>query len=101
MQLLFCSVKFTTKNNLERSYCVHTDDIIRVTGKQGLPIGRPGQACARGDLAKFRFFGTKSINDNLGFKIPDLDRIVRGGTQPVTVGGEDQTVDDFASIKGV
>jgi hypothetical protein len=36
--------------------------------------------------------GTKGVDHNFGFQIPNLDGIVRGGTQPVTVGRKDQFV---------
>jgi hypothetical protein len=47
------------------------------------------------------FFGTKSVNDNLAFQIPDLDGIISGSAQPVTVRREDKSVDDFTSVQTV
>jgi len=43
----------------------------------------------------------QGVNNNLGLQIPDLDTLISGGTQPVSVGGEDEGVDDVSSIKGV
>ena len=53
------------------------------------------------NLATFGLFGTKSVNYNLGFKIPDFDGIIGSRTQPVSVGREAQAVDDFASVERV
>jgi len=47
------------------------------------------------------FLGSQGINNNLGFQVPDLDALVSGSAQPVSVGGEDKGVDDFTSIKRV
>jgi hypothetical protein len=49
----------------------------------------------------FGFFGAKSVNDNLGFQIPNLDGIVSGGTQPVTVGRKDEAIDNVTGIETV
>jgi hypothetical protein len=49
----------------------------------------------------FGLFGAKSIDNNLAFQIPNLDGIVRSGTQPVTVGRKDQSIDNFTSIQRV
>jgi len=45
--------------------------------------------------------GTKGIDQNLGLEIPDLDLLIGGSTQPVTVGGEAEGVDDFPGVEGV
>jgi hypothetical protein len=45
--------------------------------------------------------GTKSIDNHLGFQVPDLDRVVGGGAEPVSVGREDEAVDDLTSIERV
>jgi len=42
--------------------------------------------------------GLELINDGLGLQIPDLDAGGGGGAQPVTVGGEDQGVDDIIAL---
>ena len=47
------------------------------------------------------FLGSQGVNNNLGFQVPDLDTLISGSAQPVSVGGEDKRVDDFTSIKGV
>jgi len=48
-----------------------------------------------------KLFRAKGINNDLGFKIPDLDAFLSGSTQPVTVGGEAKAVDDISGIKTV
>jgi hypothetical protein len=52
-----------------------------------------------GDLIKV--FGSQSIDNNLGLKIPDLDLLISCCTQPVTVGREAEGVNDLTSIEGV
>jgi hypothetical protein len=49
----------------------------------------------------FRFFRPKSVDDNLGFQIPNLDGIVSGGTQPVTVRRKDEAIDNVTSIQRI
>jgi len=45
--------------------------------------------------------GTKGIHQNLGLQIPNLNLLISGGAQPVTVRREAEGVDDFSSVKGV
>ena len=47
------------------------------------------------------FLRSQGVNNNLGLQIPDLDALVSGGAQPVSVRGEDKRVNDFTSIKRV
>ena len=42
--------------------------------------------------------GLELINDGLGLQVPDLDAGRGGGAQPVTVGGEDQGVNDIITL---
>jgi len=86
---------------LKSSDSVDTNDLVRISGEKGRTIGRPGKAQALGKLATFGLFRAKSVNDNLGLEVPDLDGIISGSTQPVTVGGEAKSVDNFTSIEGV
>ena len=71
--------------SLGRCDSVHTDEVVRVTRKEGGTIRRPSEACARRDFAIFGFLRAQSVHDNLGFQIPDLDRVIRGGAQPISV----------------
>ena len=48
----------------------------------------------------WKLWGKLSYND-LGFKVPDLDALLGGGAQPVSVGGEDKTVDDVVCFQTV
>jgi len=43
----------------------------------------------------------KGKRDSLGLQIEDLDTGGGGGTEPVSVGGEDEGVDDVSSLEGV
>jgi hypothetical protein len=88
-------------NTLEGSDSVDTNDIIRESSKERRTISRPGQTRACRDLAILRFFGANGFDDNLGFKIPDLDRVVSGGAEPVSVGGKDESINDLTGVKRV
>jgi hypothetical protein len=44
---------------------------------------------------------SKSINHNLGLKIPDLNFIISSSTQPISVGREAERVNDFTCIKRI
>jgi hypothetical protein len=79
---------------------VDTNDIVRVSSKQGGTNGGPCQQSAGRDLAMFGLFRAKSINNNLAFQIPNLDGTFRSGTQS-TAGRKDQSIDGFTSIQRV
>ena len=83
-----------------------TDLAVRVTRKQSLPIRRPGQGGTvrlggEGVLALRRPFGLQVVDHVLALQVPDLDTLGSGSAQPVTVGGEDEGVDDVPGIQGV
>jgi len=80
-----------------------TDDIISVSGKEGLTISRPGERDASRSLSSLsnRHFRAKLIYDALAFEIPDLDAGFGGSAKPVPVGAENKGVDDVTSIKGI
>lgn len=72
------------------------DQIIRVPGKQRLPVRAPRQAHTLrlpALLAHGRVFGLQLVHLALLLEIEDDDGARRGGAQPVSVGGEDQGVD--------
>ena len=77
---------YTVSSCLDSSDSVDANDIVRVPGEEGGTISGPGKAQALRNLAILGLFGAKSVNDNLGLKVPNLDGIIRGSTQPVTVG---------------
>jgi len=80
---------------------VDTDNVVGVSSKDSGSISRPGQAGAGRDLSELWRIGSECVDDNLGFQIPDLDGIFGGGAQPVSVGAEDQSVDDVSGIEAV
>mmetsp|Transcript_1624 Transcript_1624/g.2188 ORF Transcript_1624/g.2188 Transcript_1624/m.2188 type:complete len:98 (+) Transcript_1624:44-337(+) len=95
----------TSKNyfNLDTGYGVNADQVIRVSSEKGGSISRPlktgavrGTGLGAGLIEVSR---SQGVNDNLALQIPDLDLLVSGSTQPVTVGGEAEGVDDLTSIK--
>jgi len=43
----------------------------------------------------------KAGNQGLAFKIPDFNSGISGSAEPISVGGEDQAVNNISSIKGV
>jgi len=95
-------------NELDRSDNVNTDNLVRVSSEKSRSISRPGQTGAvrsTGMSSRLfissEFLRSQSINNNLGFQVPDLDAFISGSTQPVSVGREDKRVDEFTSIKGV
>ena len=86
---------------LNGSNSVDTNDIVSVASEQSGTVGRPCQARAGRDLSILSFFRTESVDDDLGFQIPNLDGIISCSTQPVTVRREDKSVDDFTGIQTV
>lgn len=83
----------------------YTDGVVRVTGEQGLTIGRPSQGQTLGLIslgAVGNDVGAEFFDGLLACQIPDLDRGAISNAQPVTVGGEAQSIDDvvvFQSVK--
>lgn len=87
----------------------HADDTVGVTGEQSAAISRP----AKGDavraiwlLSAFVFLEVRELrvqvrDNNLGLEVPHLDTGGSSSAQPVTVRGEDQRVDDIASIQRI
>lgn len=80
------------------------DEVVGVTGKEGLAIGGPGEGLSLGLaslLGQLVEVGLEVVDDRLGLEVEDLDRRGGGSTEPVTVGGEDKGVDDVSGLKGV
>ena len=59
------SSQISVVNYLSGSYRVHTNDIVRVSGKESRTIGGPSQARAGRGLAVFRLLDAERIDDNL------------------------------------
>lgn len=81
-----------------------TDDVVRVTGEEGLAISRPSERetlGVGGVLANTGELGLELVDDALGLEVEDLDARGGGSAEPVTVGGEDKGVDSVTSLKGV
>ena len=80
------------------------DQIIRIPGKQRLPIRAPRQADALGLpalLAHGRILGLQLVHLALLLEVEDNDGARRRGAQPVSVRGEDEGVDLVAGGQGV
>jgi hypothetical protein len=86
---------------LEGGHGVDTNEVVSVTSEKSGTIGGPGKASANRDLSIFGLFGAKSVDNNLGFQIPNLDTVVSGSTEPVTVGRKDEAIDNLTGIERV
>jgi hypothetical protein len=81
-----------------------TDDIVGVTGKDGVRVSAPGNGDAARSLGRGDEVGvgtSKLGNANLLLKIEDLDAILGGSADPVLGGVEDKLIDLTASLKSV
>lgn len=82
-----------------------TDDVVRVTREKSGTVSRPTDRQTFRvrvlSLTQLSEFGTKFVNEGLGFEIPDLDTVGSGSTEPVTVRGEGKSVDVSVSFKRV
>jgi len=82
----------------------HTDQVIRVAGKERLSVGGPGEGGAGRSLGlgvSGENFGLQFIHDDLSFQIPDFDGGASGGAEPVSVGREGKGVDGVAAIQRI
>lgn len=81
-----------------------TDDVVGVTGEQGLAIGGPGKGDTLGVAALGAGGGElrlELVNLGLLLKVEDDDAGGGGGAEPVAVGGEDKSVDLVVGVQGV
>jgi hypothetical protein len=108
INLFLCSFLFyffQKKEPLDCNNSVNTNLTIRVPSKESGSIGRPRKTSAVRNGGRSSHLivvsRSKSIHDNLGLKIPDLDFLIGSSTQPVSVGREAKRVDDFTCIEGV
>lgn len=82
-----------------------SDEVVGETSEQGLSIGGPGE---RGALwfsgvltSNVGEVGLEGVDDRLGLEVEDLDRSSGSGTEPVSVGGEDEGVDNVSGLERV
>ena len=80
-----------------RSDFPDADLAVGITGEEGGAISGPGQRHAFSLLR----LGAQIVNDGLAEQVPDLDGLGGGGTQPVAVGREDESVDDISGFERV
>ena len=68
-----------------------TDEVVAVSGEQGLAIAGPGQSGALRGLGTGgpSNLGPQVLNLVLALKVPHLDGGAAGGAQPVPGGGQD------------
>lgn len=81
-----------------------TNDVVGVTGKQGLSITAPRQADTlwlSALLSDGLEFWLQLINLALLLQIEDDDAAGGGGAEPVAVGGENKGVDLITGVQGV
>ena len=78
------------------------NDVVGVSGKEGLTISRPGQ---RGDIGLLTLgadgVGGEGVDNVLALQIPNLDVGSGSSAQPVAIGAEGQGLDAVARIQGV
>lgn len=100
MWFLSSRVKKKEKKALETNG-PDTNELVLVTSKESLTIRRPSQ---RDGLRIVRLFanigklGLEFIDHRLGFQVPDLDARRGGSAEPVTVGREDQGIDNVITL---
>jgi len=81
-----------------------SDLVVSVSREQGGSVGRPGQGCAvwsLGLLSNRWELRSKLIHSSLAFQVPDLDGVLGGSAQPVSVRREAKVVDDVTGIERV
>ena len=69
----------------------HADQVVAVSGEQGLAIAGPGQGGALRGLSTSgpSHLGPQVLHLVLALEVPDLDGGAAGGAQPVPGGGQD------------
>jgi len=80
-----------------------TDEVVAVSGEQGLTVSGPGQGEALGRVAPSaaRNLRLELIDGVLALEVPDLDGGSGSGAQPVPVGGEAEGIDGILVLQGV
>lgn len=80
------------------------DDVVGVTGEEGLAVGGPGEGNALGLpalLADRGELGLELVDLGLLLEVEDDDAAGGGSAEPVSVGGEDEGVDLVVGVEGV
>jgi len=93
---------FQTKSSRLLRVLPNTDDIVGVTGKDGVGISAPGNRDAADVLGGGHEVGVGAgeLSDaSLLLKIEDLDAVLGGSAKPVLGGVEDKLVDFTASLE--
>jgi hypothetical protein len=80
-----------------------SDGAVGHTGEQGLSVGGPSQGKSfRGlGVVAREGFGSEFVDDRLGLEVEDLDARLGSGAQPVSVGREDERVDNVSGFERV
>lgn len=93
-----------TPNLCPRHDTPSTDDVVSVTSEQSLAISRPGQGNTLGLsalLANSGELGLELIDLGLLLEVEDDDAAGGSSAEPVSVGGEDESVDLVVGVEGV
>jgi hypothetical protein len=80
------------------------DDVVGVTGEEGLAVSGPGQRDTLGVTALLSSVGElrlQLVDLALLLEVEDDDAAGGGSAQPVSVGGEDESVDLVVGAQGV
>lgn len=80
-----------------------TDLVISVTSIESRTISRPGKRDTLGMVSALGDgeLGLEVVDNGLAVQVPDLDRGGSGRAEPVTVGAEDEGMDEIAGLEGV
>ena len=78
------------------------DHAIGVAREESLAVAAPGEGNAarlQSALAHWREVRAQLVDNSLGLEVPDLDALLGGCAQPVAVRGEQEAVDNVASLQ--
>lgn len=73
---------------------------MRTYSEEGLSVSGPSERGAL-DLLAVGHLGVEVVDDRLGLEVEDLDARGGGGAEPVSVGREDERVDDVSGLERV
>jgi len=81
-----------------------SDEVVAETGEESLTVGGPSEGSAlglSGLLGEVGEVRSEVVDDRLGLEVEDLDGGGGSSTEPVSVGGEDEGVDNVSGLEGV